>query len=164
MARHHYVPQFLLRQWGPDGRFCSFYWNSRANRVITNDKALIASACQQRGLNRLLDVPTHLQDTPETEHWSPRIDYPAAKALQVLLKSGPDALTEIQRVDWARFLIAFAARTPETLRVLGAKATEKGLTDAKALAKGPPELEALIDSCSISTRRCLCTTCRYMWL
>lgn len=146
MARHHYVPQFLLRQWGQDGRFCSFYWDNQANRVITNDKALIGAACQIKDLNRLLGVPKLLQYSPETDHWTPRIDTPAAVALRILLDSGPTALTEDQRMDWARFLIAFAARTPETLRIMGAKAAEKGFSDAKAVAKGPPELEALVDA------------------
>ena len=57
MARHHFVPQFLLRSWATDGRFCAYYWNDGAKKVIDNEKALVASACQIPDLNTFFGVP-----------------------------------------------------------------------------------------------------------
>jgi hypothetical protein len=46
MARHHYVPQFLLRGWATSGTFYAYHWNDGAKRVIENETASVASACQ----------------------------------------------------------------------------------------------------------------------
>jgi hypothetical protein len=51
MARHQYVPQFLLRRWAIQGRFVGHYFESAASKVIVNTKATAASACQIRNLN-----------------------------------------------------------------------------------------------------------------
>jgi hypothetical protein len=46
MARHHFVPQFLLRKWASEGKFVGYHFEPGANRVIENPNALVASACQ----------------------------------------------------------------------------------------------------------------------
>ena len=56
MARHHYVPQFLLRGWATNGKLYAYHWNDGAKRVIENDKASVASACQIRDLNVFFGV------------------------------------------------------------------------------------------------------------
>jgi hypothetical protein len=61
--------------------------------------------------------------------------------LEVMLTHGVQALTHQQRVDWARLLISFGVRTPETLRQMGPAETRKAFKLVEAIAKGPPEAE-----------------------
>jgi Protein of unknown function (DUF4238) len=144
MARHHYVPQFLLRGWASSGKFHSYHWNDGAKRVIENNKASVASACQIRDLNVFFGAPKAQRDFPEVGFFTPIVDTPAADALRVMLASGLRALTPEQRIDWARLLISFAARTPEALRDMGPKETDKAFALLESAAKGPPEDEATV--------------------
>jgi hypothetical protein len=141
MARHHYVPQFLLKQWSIKGRLVAYYYDSRSNRVLENAKASATSACQIKNLNVLFGVSASQRDFPETGFFTPHVDTPAAVALQVMLSKGIDALSPKQRIDWARLLISFGVRTPETLRVMGPQETKKAFDLVEAIAKGPPEDE-----------------------
>jgi hypothetical protein len=138
MARHHFVPQFLLRNWAnPAGQFVAYYFVHAANKVIERN-ASVASACQIRDLNSYMGLRAPQRDFPETGFFSPRVDSPAARALQVIQAKGVRALTPQQRIDWARLLLSFAVRTPEMLRVMGPKETKKAFETVEALAKGPP--------------------------
>jgi hypothetical protein len=141
MPRHHYVPQFLLRQWSSSGRLVAYYYDSRANRVLENAKVSVATACQIKNLNILFGVSASQRDFPETGFFTPHVDTPAAVALQVMLSKGIDALSPKQRMDWARLLISFGVRTPETLRIMGPQETTKAFDLVEAIAKGPPEDE-----------------------
>jgi Protein of unknown function (DUF4238) len=141
MARHHYVPQFLLKQWATNGRFVAYYFETASGKVIENGKAAVASACQIADLNTYFGVGTSQRDFPETGFFTPRVDTPAATALQVMLEKGVSALTSAQRMDWARLLVSFAVRTPETLREMGPRETKKAFELVKATAKGPPDAE-----------------------
>ena len=82
MARHHYVPRFLLRRWSTSGRFVAYYWDDASNRPVENQKATVASACQIPDLNTFLGVPESQRDFPETGFFTPRVDTPAAAALR----------------------------------------------------------------------------------
>jgi hypothetical protein len=146
MARHHYVPQFLLRQWATRGRFVSYYSEAASGRVIENAKATVVSACQIPDLNNYFGVHASQRDFPETGFFTPRIDTPAATALQAMLKRGIRALTPEQRTDWARLLISFGVRTPETLRDMGPRETKKAFVLVEASAKGPPEAERRVSA------------------
>src|SRR5262245_8779479 len=141
MARHHYVPQFLLERWATRGRFVAYYFESAAGKVIENAKAIVASACQISNLNTFYGVDKSQRDAPETRFFTPQVDTPAATALQVMLVNGIKALTPKQRIDWARLLISFAVRTPESLREMGPEETRKAFKLVEAIAKGPPEDE-----------------------
>jgi hypothetical protein len=141
MARHHYVPRFLLRQWATDGRFVAYYRDNNANKIIENDKATVASACQIPDLNTFFAVQKHQRDFPETAYFSRLVDTSGANALRVMLDAGVRALTPKQRLDWARLIVSFAVRTPEALREMGPAETKKAFEIVKATAKGPPELE-----------------------
>jgi hypothetical protein len=146
MARHHYVPQFLLRQWATNGRFIGYYYEAASGRVIENTRATVASACQIADLNTYFGVHASQRDWPETGFFTPCVDTPAATALQVMLKSGVSALTAEQRTDWARLLISFGVRTPETLRDMGPKETKKAFALVEARAKGPPDAERRVSA------------------
>jgi hypothetical protein len=141
MARHHYVPQFLLREWATNGRLTAYYFETASTKVIENAKAAVASACQIPDLNSYFGVDLSQRDFPETGFFTPRVDTPAAAALQVMLNKGVRALRPEQRVDWARLLVSFAVRTPEALRELGPRETKKAFALVEASAKGPPDAE-----------------------
>src|SRR5208282_2588819 len=104
MARHHFVPQFLLRRWATNGRFVAYYFETAASRVIENSKAAVTSACQIADLNTFFGVHISQRDFPETGFFTPIVDTPAATALQMMLARGVRALTANQRLDWARFI------------------------------------------------------------
>jgi len=139
MARHHYVPRFLLKRWATNGQFVSYYFEGRPGKVIENTKASVASACQIRDLNILFGVHASQRDLPETGFFTPHVDTPAAAALEVMLARGIRALASEQRMHWARLIVSFAVRTPEALRELGPKETERAFDLVEATAKGPPE-------------------------
>jgi hypothetical protein len=83
MARHHYVPQFLLRGWATNGKLYAYHWNDGAKRVIENDKASVASACQIRDLNAFFGVSKAQRDFPEVGFFTPKADTHAADALRL---------------------------------------------------------------------------------
>jgi Protein of unknown function (DUF4238) len=141
MARHHFVPQFLLRRWAKNGIFAAYHFEPGAGRVIENPKAQVASACQIANLNNFFGVHTADRDFPETRFFTPVVDTPAAQALDVILAKGVRSLTVAQRTDWARLIVSFAVRTPETLREMGPKETAKAFDLVEAAASGPPEDE-----------------------
>jgi Protein of unknown function (DUF4238) len=93
MARHHYVPQFLLREWATNGRFVAYYFEHASGKVVENAKATVASACQISDLNTYFGVHASQRDFPETGFFTPVVDTPAATALQVMLKGGVRALS-----------------------------------------------------------------------
>jgi len=144
MTRHHYVPQFLLRGWATNRKLYAYHWNDGAKGVIENNKASVASACQIRDLNAFFGVSKAQRDFPEVGFFTPMVDTPAADALRVLLAGGVRTLAPEQRIDWARLLVSFGVRTPETLREMGPAETEKAFTLVEAAAKGPPEDEAKV--------------------
>jgi hypothetical protein len=74
-----------------------------------------SKACGIENLNTFVNS----DDAPETDFFTPIVDSPAAKAHRKLLERGVSALTPSDRVAWARFIVAFPVRTPETLRKLG---------------------------------------------
>jgi Protein of unknown function (DUF4238) len=88
MARHHYVPQFLLREWATNGRVVAYYFEAASGKVIENAKAAVASACQIPDMNTYFGVHVSQRDFPETGFFTPRVDTPAATALQIMLKKG----------------------------------------------------------------------------
>jgi len=143
---HHFVPQFLLKRWAANGRFVAYYFETAANRVIENGKATVASACQIADLNVLFGVHVSQRDFPERAFFTPRVDTPAATALEQMLKGGVRVLTGAQRADWARFLVSLAVRTPETLRKMGPQETKKAFDLVEASAKGPPAAEEKVTS------------------
>ena len=146
MARHHYVPRFLLRQWSTDGKFVAHYWDSKSNKPIKNTKATVASACQIPNLNVFFGVPKSQSDLPETHFFTPCVDTPAAAALRTISDRGVRALTQAQRTDWARFLVSFGVRTPEALREMGPAETAKAFELTKTIAKGTPAQNSKVDT------------------
>jgi hypothetical protein len=146
---HHYVPRFLLKQWATNGRLVGYFFETQSNKVLENPKATVAHACEIPDLNIFFGVHVSQRDFQETGFFTPYIDTPAAAAWRVMLANGVRALTSKQRMDWARLLVSFGVRTPETLRDMGPKETRKAFDLVKATAKGPSDdqqkVTALID-------------------
>ena len=46
MARHHYVPQFLLREWATNGRLTAYYFETASGKVIENARPP-SGGCQE---------------------------------------------------------------------------------------------------------------------
>jgi len=132
---------FCLENWSVNGRFVSYYFEHAADRVIDNDKATVASACQIADLNTFFGLPKSQRDFPEAKFFTPRVDTPAASALDIILKNGIGALTTKQRFDWARLLVSFGVRTPETLQQMGPLEVTRAFDLVEAAAKGPVQDE-----------------------
>jgi hypothetical protein len=81
---------------------------------------------------------------PEDDFFTPQIDTPASEALAAILSDGVQSLSPKQRHSWARFIISFAVRMPETLRQMGPLEARKGLEKAQDTAGGPPDLQAAV--------------------
>ena len=132
---HHFVPQFLLRQWAdPDGRVPHYRWvNGRA--------VLSRRAPEYIGYEPNLYAAEHVP--PEDRHLAERsffatIDDRAARIHARLVKREPFTFTTDERSYWAIFLAAANARTPD--KVAGIRRmTEEVLR--KQLNENPEEVE-----------------------
>jgi hypothetical protein len=120
MARHHYVPQFLLREWATSGQIVAYRWLETA-RKVTEGNTSVVEACQVEDLNTFFGLPSGHREAPERDFWTPYIDTPAADAHRTILDKGLRSLSPRQCYAWAQFIVAFGVRTPETLRILGPK-------------------------------------------
>jgi len=142
MPRHHYVPQFMLDHWADNGQLQAFSWNADAERVLKQSVA-VRKACQIENLNAVYGATGADRDIVE-DTLTKEIDTPASVVLVDILSKGVDHLSDDQRRVWARFLIAFAARTPETLREMGPAETRKGFA-AAVKAGDTPEVREFLD-------------------
>ena len=118
MPRHHFVPKFLLRRRATNGKFVSYHFEVSVSRVIENPKAIVASACQIENLNTFFGVPTSQRDFPETQFLTPRVDTPAAAALQVMLANGVRALSAKQRIEKSKQFPFTVAHWQQWLRLI----------------------------------------------
>jgi hypothetical protein len=57
---------------------------------------------------------------------------------------GVRGLTAEQRTDWARFVVTFPVRTPETMRTMGPAEFRNAMEIARGNASGPPDLEDIV--------------------
>ena len=109
----------MLRRWATNGQLVSYDWNPRARRVVEHPRTSVVNAGQLRGLNALYGVPREWQHAAEDQFFTPRVDTPADAALKSMLSGGVQMMTAAHREAWARFLVTFGLRTPETLREMG---------------------------------------------
>jgi hypothetical protein len=85
MARHHYVPQFLLREWATNGQIMTYRWLDAARKVIEGG-ASVVEACQVEDLNAFFGLPRGQREAPERDFWTPNVDTPAADAHRTILE------------------------------------------------------------------------------
>jgi hypothetical protein len=145
MARHHFVPQFILRGWSDDGQIVSYRWINQAEKVHQNAQQSVADACQIPNLNDYFGLPRDQRDFPETKFFTPKIDTPASIAHDIMLRDGLSALTPAQRTDWAGLLVSFGVRTPETLRQMGPDEWTKAIVLMKNNRAEDADGEVIVD-------------------
>jgi len=117
--RHHYVPQFYLRQWssGPDGKvWC--YKRERSGRlsekrVVPKGTGFQDHLYSMRRVTPFLREPA--TDVIERDFLSP-LDNASAYVLQKLLRGHEQSLSAEERAFWALFLNSLLERNPRTLR------------------------------------------------
>jgi hypothetical protein len=143
--RHHFVPQFLLTRWATNGRVLAYRWIERIGRVVVSPTS-VAECCQIEDLHAYFGLSRESRNTPETDYFTPQIDTPAAGAHAAFLKGGVECLTPEQRTAWARFLLAFGVRTPETLRLMGPKHFRIAMASDLANPRAPVEIEARVNA------------------
>src|SRR5664280_996403 len=144
MARHHFVPQFLLHKWAHKGQLVS-YTRIKATGAVKAGSTSVVKACQVKDLNAFFGISKEKREAPERDFWTPHIDSPAANAHQTILKYGVQALSSEQQEAWAAFLISFGVRTPETLRILGPAEYRKAMAKSQTNPTEAPEVEAVVN-------------------
>lgn len=140
-VNHHYLPIFYLSQWcGADGRLFRFH---RPHKTIVCSDTTPKYTGYEPHLYRTGSENYQPEDRVwlETDYLSPKVDAPAATALQYLLKlKSYEALPCTVKQDWCRFIQSLLARSPEQVRrskIVG----EQCLKDE--LAARPEEYEGI---------------------
>jgi hypothetical protein len=144
MARHHFVPQFMLRRWATNGQINSFWWDTAAKKVLERPVA-VRKACQIEDLNAFYGASRSHRNAIEDGFFTQQIDTPANDALAAMLSGGVQGLSLKQQYAWARFIVSLGVRTPETLRTMGPRETRKGLKKAHDHSAWPPDLETSVN-------------------
>ncbi|UWU75922.1 DUF4238 domain-containing protein [Bradyrhizobium huanghuaihaiense] len=107
--KHHYLPEFYLKQWaGPDGRLCEY---ARPYDKVKAQMKHPGGTGYVRGLYTLKGVPPELEDAFENQFLS-IADGTAAVALRIMLD---DRKIPPMREKWAwvRFILTLIHRNPE---------------------------------------------------
>ena len=122
-VQQHYVPKFLLEEWrsGPDRKLTAYRW--RAGR-------LVESRCSPKGVAKVEHLYSlrRTDESPdvrlERDYFGPKLDSLAAPIHRRLVAGELEALSDEERVDWGRFILAQMVRVPvmvEFMRTLGRK-------------------------------------------
>lgn len=142
--RHHYVPKFLMKPFCENGMFLKFEWN-RWRSELSIEKRSPKSELSKEDLFRITKHPEG-EDVIERTFFRD-IDDHAARARDVLVRQGPNALTDKQRTDFVCLLLSLEARQPARVSAL----REEGLRLADQLDEDS-ELRALFEAEGATTR------------
>lgn len=115
-VQHHFVPRFLLEEWaGADRRLTVFRW--AAGRLLDSrcSPKAVAKVQHLYSLNRSSPIP---DVRLEKEFFGPKLDDLAAPIHRLLLAEGVASVSNEQRVDWSRFLLAQMIRVPATMALI----------------------------------------------
>ena len=113
---HHYVQQFYLKQWAdPDGQIPNYRW--LRNRAIFGRVKSSKGTGFEPDLYAREHVPPEERNLVETGFFSV-LDDKAARVHARLLRLEQFIFTAEERMDWAMFLAAATARTPDKIRWL----------------------------------------------
>lgn len=112
-VHHHFVPRFLLEEWaGADRKLTVFRWaGGRLLESRCSPKA-VAKVQHLYSLNRSSREP---DVRLEKEFFGPNLDDLAAPIHRLLLTSGVAAVSNEQRLNWSRFLLAQMIRVPSSM-------------------------------------------------
>jgi hypothetical protein len=113
--KHHYIPQFYLKQWtGVDRRLCEY---SRPYDRLKTRRRFPSETAFEYGTTTLTTYPAPVSEIVERKLMQ-AIDDTASKALRFLLANNVTGLDANGRSAWARFLMSLMRRTPEGVRDL----------------------------------------------
>jgi hypothetical protein len=111
--KHHYIPQFYLKQWtGADRRLCEY---SRPYDRMKTRRRFPSETGFEYGLTTLTTYPEPVSEIVERRLMQ-AIDDSASKALRYLLANNVTGLDANGRSAWARFLMSLMRRTPEAVQ------------------------------------------------
>jgi hypothetical protein len=108
---HHFVPIFYLKAWAVDGRVERY---SRPRDIVVAKSNSPKRTGSEAHLYTLRGVAPERQAAIETQFFQP-VDDKAAVAHRILLAGGLKALTLLQRIEWARFMMSMQYRSPWSL-------------------------------------------------
>jgi hypothetical protein len=117
--RHHYLPQFYLRGWAaePDGLI--WRYKREPSGELSAKRVSPKATGYEQDLYSIKDtgpyLPDRASDVIETSFLRD-VDNGAAVVLPALARSGPDALSESDKMAWALFLNSLLERDPRTLK------------------------------------------------
>lgn len=136
---HHYVPQFYLKQWAdPDGRIPNYRW--LGNRAVFGHIKSSKGTGFEPDLYAREHVPAEERHLVETGFFSV-LDNRAALIHARLIRMEQFTFTAEERHDWAMFLAAANARTPDMVAYLKTMAAE---ALREKLNENPEELESAL--------------------
>ena len=132
--KHHYIPQFYLRNWADsDGRVIC-YKRVPTGRLV-HDQVAPKSTGYEEDLYTLDHLPAGIRQAIET-YITADVDDRAAKSLQEMVKTkGVRTLTPEQRLSWSQFIVSLPIRNPEAVADIKETATKSGMEKACEEAK-----------------------------
>ena len=146
--RHHYVPEFLLKQWkNSDGAIWRYFRNGRG--AIDCRAQAPAGMGYQPGLYATDGLPPEHRQQVESKFMAP-LDTEASRVHQLLLGGRVRALTDEQCSRWAGLMMSLWFRTPsevEGIRTAVHALYQRHLASTALNPDGPTELpEAALNS------------------
>ena len=134
--KHHYVPQFYLRQWADaSGKLVRYY---RPHKAVVATRTAPKSTGYEEGLYSFEGASPERRNAIEKDFMSPKVDEPAALAMQALIAMDPSKLTDDLRIAWTRFVMSLHVRNPERVEQIRQAAAD-GLR--QSLRADPEEYE-----------------------
>lgn len=145
--KHHYVPKFLLRPWlisnsNNQRVLHGHYWDGRRGLMREKVKGLDAFCFQLD----LLTLKAHNLGKDAIERiFFGEVDNKGADVRNILLNSGPKALTAEQRCDFSRLLLSLDVRRPA---IVG-KLRKEGTDNYRASLDNDPEILSVMADAGI---------------
>ena len=133
--KHHYIPQFYLKQWtGADRRLCEYscpYDRLKARRRFPSETGF------EYGLTTSTTYPEPVSEIVERKLMQ-AIDDSASKAFRYLLANNVIGLDANGRSAWARFLMSLMRRTPEAVQDIHDR-LQRSFAEIDRLNPPPPD-------------------------
>lgn len=115
-SRHHFIPEFLLKQWAsPSGELLRYRRDERGK--VRRKPASPKSVCFGWDLYETTGFPPEHAQQMETLFMGP-LDDRAAKAHALLVDGRLNDLSDEALCDWARFVMSIWFRTPSDVEAL----------------------------------------------
>lgn len=115
--RHHFIPQFLLKQWaGDDDKMLHSYW-LREDASLGMDRYPPKSVACEDWLYETTGFPPQHAQQMEDKFFKP-LDTRASNVLPYLTGGRLSELSDQMTCDWARFVMSIWFRTPNDVKGL----------------------------------------------